>query len=251
MAKKKQITSKKSKHKQAIGHATGESRPAATVAPSRSSATPPAPRTLLIELLSDTTFGRGEGTAGVVDVEVEHDAYGMPYIGGKSIRGLLRDSWLSMEAHFAELREAAARVLGHSQAFDDVCRLRVSDAALPRDLRDVVRQAVERTESPISPSAMLEAFTTVRHQTAEDRATGAPDTTTLRSSRVVLRGFVFESKLAWLDGYAPTTADCQVLALCALSCRHGGLLRNRGRGHLRVTLDGDLDRTRRYLEATI
>src|SRR5690606_22293813 len=163
MAKKKQITSKKSKHKQAIGHATGESRPAATVAPSRSSATPPAPRTPLIELLSDTTFVPGERTAGVVDVESEPDAYGMPYIGGKSIRGLLRDSWLSMEAHFAELREAAARVLGHSQAFDDVCRLRVSDAALPRDLRDVVRQAVERTESPISPSAMLEAFTTVRH----------------------------------------------------------------------------------------
>lgn len=246
MAKKKQITSKKSKHKQAFS----ESRPAATIAPSRSSGTPPAPRTLHIELLSDTTFGRGEGTAGVVDVEVEHDAYGMPYIGGKSIRGLLRDSWLSMEAYFPDLNDAATRVLGRSQALDDVCRLRVSDASLPNDLRDVVRQAAERSEYPIPPNAMLEAFTTVRVQTAEDRATGAPDVTSLRSSRVVLRDFVFASRLSWLDGYEPTAADLQVLALCALSCRHGGLLRNRGRGHLRITLDGDLLQTRRYLEGT-
>lgn len=251
MAKKKQITSKKSKRAQAIGNKLGEPRLAATMAPSRSSTTPSAPRTLQIKLLSDTTFGRGEGMAGIVDVEVEHDAYGMPYISGRSIRGLLRDCWLSMEAHFPELHDAAARVLGHSQAMDDACRLRLSDATLPHEIRELVRRAVERNEYPISPRAMLEAFTTIRYQTAEDRATGAPDATTLRSSRVVLRGFVFESRLSWLNGYEPTAGDLQVLALCALSCRHGGLLRNRGRGHLQVTLDGDLDQTRRYLEATI
>lgn len=227
MAKKKRITSKKSKKLGTEG-----------------------PKKLYIELLSDTTFSRGEGTAGVVDAEVEHDEFGVPFIGGKSIRGLLRDSWLSMQAHFPKLQEAAARVLGHSQALDGSCRLRIGDATLPDDLRDAVRGAVERGEHPISPSIVLEAFTTVRVQTAEDRATGAPDSTTLRSSRVVLRDFVFESKLSWLDGYRPTADDLKLLALCALSCRHGGLLRNRGRGHLRMTLDGDLEQTRRYLEAT-
>jgi hypothetical protein len=33
------------------------------------------PERLVVELLSDTTFGRGEGTAGLVDVEIEHDSY--------------------------------------------------------------------------------------------------------------------------------------------------------------------------------
>lgn len=249
MAKKKQITSKKSKRKQADGRAAGESKLAEAVSPGRSVAARLVPRTLRIELLSDTTFSRGEGTAGVVDAEVEHDEHGMPYIGGKSIRGLLRDSWLSMQACFPELHEAASRVLGHGQALDDTCRLRLSDAVLPSDLRDVVRHAVERGEHPIAPSAMLAAFTTVRYQTAEDRATGAPDATTLRSSRVVLRGFTFESRLSWLNGYEPTADDLRVLALCALSCRHGGLSRNRGRGHLRMTLDDDLQQTQRYLEA--
>ena len=57
------------------------------------------PQTLHMELLSDATFGRGEGTAGQVDTEVEHDEFGIPYIGGKAVRGLLRDTWLSMRPH--------------------------------------------------------------------------------------------------------------------------------------------------------
>jgi hypothetical protein len=250
MAKKRQITSKKSKRQQAEVRAPSAPSTPAAVPSSLSAAQTPTPRTLHIQLLSDTTFSRGEGTASVVDVEVEHDEHGIPYIGGKSIRGLLRDSWLSMQAHFPELHEAAARVLGHSQALDDTCQLRISDAMLPDSLRQVLRCAVERAEHPIVPGTMLRAFTTVRYQTAEDRATGAPDATTLRSSRTVLRGFVFESRLSWLDGYTPSVDDLRVLALCALSSRHGGLLRNRGRGHLRMTLEGNLAHTQHYLEAT-
>lgn len=61
------------------------------------------PNVLHIELLSDATFGRGEGSAGEVDTEVEHDEFGIPFIGGKTVRGLLRDTWLSMRPHFPEL----------------------------------------------------------------------------------------------------------------------------------------------------
>jgi hypothetical protein len=204
--------------------------------------------TLRIELLSDATFSRGEGTAGVVDTEVEHDEFGMPFLGGKTLRGLLRDSWLSMSGHFPDLAEAAERVLGRSQALDDSCRLRIGDAFLPFPVRAAVRVAIEREHSPLSPQVVLAAFTSIRYQTAENRMTGAPETTTLRSSRVVLRGFLLESQLSWLDGYEPHTEDLRVLALCALATRHGGLLRNRGRGHICMTLDGDLKRTRQYAE---
>lgn len=37
----------------------------------------------------------------------------------------------------------------------------------------------------------------------------------------------------------------RVLAMAALATRNGGLMRNRGRGHLRISLDGDLEGTRR------
>ncbi len=208
------------------------------------------PSFLRIELLSDATFSRGEGTAGVVDTEVECDGFGMPFIGGKTMRGLLRDSWLSMSCHFPGLEQAAERVLGRSQALDESCRLRIGNAVLPAPIRAVIRAAAERQEHPLSPRAILDGFTSIRHQTAEDRETGAPDITTLRSSRVVLRGFVFEAGLSWLAGYQPTVEDLRLLALCALATRHGGLLRNRGRGHIRVTLDGNVEATRKYAEAT-
>src|SRR5690606_30147597 len=67
------------------------------------------PTRIVIELLSDTTFGRGEGTPGTVDVEIEHDTYGLPMLGGKSLRGLLRDTWLSMQEHFPDLSDAGRR----------------------------------------------------------------------------------------------------------------------------------------------
>ncbi|RAL20661.1 RAMP superfamily protein [Lujinxingia litoralis] len=206
------------------------------------------PASLRVELLSDATFSRGEGTAGLVDIEVEHDSLGLPLIGGRTIRGLLRDSWLSMQPHFPDLNDAAARVLGRSKSLDDECRLRVGDAYLPEPIREAVRISLQRSVSPLGPEAILDAFTDIRYQTAEDRSCGAPEITTLRSTRVVLRGFRFKVALTWLDGYQPNSDDLQVLALCALVTRHGGLTRNRGRGHLRCTLDGDLALTRRLAE---
>lgn len=208
------------------------------------------PSFLQIELLSESTFSRGDGAAGVVDTEIERDKFGMPFIGGKTVRGLLRDSWLSMAGHFPAFADAAVRVLGRSRVVDESCRLRIGDAVLPASIRGVVRRAAEREEHPLAPEATLGGFTSIRYQTAERRETGAPDVTTLRASRVVLRGFKFEASLTWLNGYQPTADDLRLMALCALATRHGGLLRNRGRGHIRMTLDGDLQGTRKYAEGT-
>ena len=207
------------------------------------------PKALHVELLSDATFGRGEGTAGKVDTEVEHDEFGVPFIGGKTVRGLLRDTWLSMRPHFPELRKAGDRVFGPTMRFldDDVCVLRIGDALLRKDARDWLLAAATRANEQdcVSPMMILAACTDIRYQTAEDRVTGASADATLRSSRVVLRTFAFEAQLTWRAGEDPKENDLRVLAMAALGTRHGGLMRNRGRGHLRISLDGDLERTRR------
>lgn len=207
------------------------------------------PHTLHMELLSDATFGRGEGTAGEVDTEVEHDEFGIPFIGGKAVRGLLRDTWLSMRPHFAELRKAGDRVFGPTKRFldDDVGVLRIGDGLLKQEVRDwliaAATRAVER--DCVSPAMILAACTDIRYQTAEDRLTSAPAAVTLRSSRVVLRTFAFEAPLTWRAGDGPKEDDMRVLAMATLATRHGGLMRNRGRGHLRISLNGDLEWTRR------
>jgi hypothetical protein len=197
---------------------------------------------IVIELLSDTTFGRGEGTAGAVDVEVEHDACGLPMLGGKALRGLLRDSWLSMQECFPELRVAGRRVLGPHGDLEETAILRIGDATIEESARAFFISATERQHHSLAPETLLAALTETRSQTSEERATGAPARTALRSTRVALRGLRLVAPLSWLE--APNPGDFRCLALAALATRHGGLARNRGRGHLRITIDGDIERTR-------
>jgi hypothetical protein len=200
------------------------------------------PERIVIELLSDTTFGRGEGTSGAVDVEVEHDLHGLPMLGGKALRGLLRDSWLSMQEHFPTLGNAARRVLGPYGDLQETAILRIGDAVIEEPARTFFIAATEREHHPLSAGILLAALTEVRSQTSEERATGAPARTTLRSTRVAVRGLKLVATLVWLA--PPDARDCECLALAALATRHGGLGRNRGRGHLRITIDGDLAQTR-------
>ncbi len=200
------------------------------------------PERIVVDLLSDTIFGRGEGTPGVVDVEIDHDACGLPMLGGKALRGLLRDSWLTMQAHFPELAEVGRRVLGPHADMDETAILRVGDATVEEASRAFFIAAAGRESHPLSPEVILAALTDIRSQTSEERSTGAPARGTLRSVRVLLRGLQLEAPLVWLD--EPTPVDLRCLALACLATRHAELGRNRGRGHIRVTLDGDVEGTR-------
>lgn len=189
---------------------------------------------IAIELLSDATFSRGEPTAGEVDIETEHDDLGLPRFGGKSIRGILRDSWLAMAPHFPELENAAAAVFGPAADFDERSILRIGDAMLPNDVTKVVRFAIEHGGAALTPMDILRSLTDIRSQTAEDRRTGAPARATLRSTRVWSPGLVLHAPLRWLRD--PAREELQCLALALLASRHAGLSRNRGRGHVKMTL---------------
>ncbi len=201
------------------------------------------PQTLVVELLSDTAWSRGEGTAGEVDSEVEHNDLGLPFVGGKTLHGLLLDAWLTMSHAFSDLQESADRVLGTPQDLSEHGILRVGDALLDAQTHAWVDFAVNRQDKPLTPNQILRALTDIRRQTAEDRETGAPERTTLRATRVVLRGITFHAPLTWL-ATDTKAADLQALALCALSVRHAGLARNRGCGHIALSLDGDREWTR-------
>jgi len=200
------------------------------------------PGQITIELLSDTTFGCGEANPGVVDVEIERDRHGLPMLGGRSLRGLLRDSWLSMQCHFPDLLQAGRRVCGPYGDLRETGILRIGDAALEDAARVLLIAATERELNRVPVHTILDALTEIRTQSSEERSTGAPAVTTLRSFRVVPRGVTFIARLTWAE--PPTPQDCRCLALTVLATRHGGLSRNRGRGHLRLTLDGDLEGTK-------
>src|SRR5258708_27645568 len=156
-----------------------------------------APPVLTIDLLSETTFGGGGTTPGEVDIEIDHDDLGLPRLSAKTLHGLFRDSWLSMQVVFSgdEYKEAAARLFGPAADFGEDTILRIGDAEVDDVTRSVVRPAVTRKDFPLCRWDILHALTSIRTQTSESRESGAPADGTLRSSRVLVRGLRLVSRL--------------------------------------------------------
>ena len=197
---------------------------------------------LEIELLSETTFV-GNSVAGDVDIDVNHDPLGIPTIPGTTVKRLLAGNWNEMSAHFDALAIAGPAVFGRAQeaGLRASGMLDVGDATIGSDAVDWIRW--NQYEGRLDRHTTLQLFTVDRHQTAVDTTSGAPARGSLRKRRAVLRGTTFTAPIHWLQ--EPDDTHRQVLALAALATRHGGQSRNRGAGHLRITIAGDLAETRR------
>lgn len=192
-----------------------------------------------IKLLSDTTFGRGDGVAGLIDQEVEHDSYGFPYLRGRTLKGLLSEECDNLIAVLQESNRnqwyvAAAQLFGiPSSTLGTMAQMHVGDACLPEGLRKVVAYQIER-ENDLNKQDILNSLTSIRRQTAIDPVEGTPDTGSLRSARVVIRDLCFTAPLKFEA--EPTDDMLTLLAVGTLALRHIGSGRNRGRGHVQCML---------------
>ena len=215
-----------------------------------------------IKLLSDTTFGRGDGVAGLVDQEVEHDRYGFPYLRGRTLKGLLSEECDNLIAvlpddnqrqHWQEVANCLFGVPGST--LESQAKLHVGDACLPDDLRKAIAKQLDSEQDKkrrnpsykpaLTSTDILESLTTIRRQTAIDPADGAPTEHSLRSARVILRELPFESKLLFKTELKKDSEDDRdILALLAvgtLALRRMGSGRNRGRGHVQCSLHDSID----------
>jgi len=186
-----------------------------------------------IQLVSDATFGRGDGIAGLVDNEVEHDRHGFPFLRGRTLKGLLSeacDNVIAVLGQPTTWRAARQRVFGIGGSSDASGALwNFGDARLPDMLRQAVAVQLRADPPELSPQEVLDSLTTIRRQTAIDASTGTPSHGSLRASRVILRDLVFLSRLHTSSQYQQ---DRQLLAAGCLALRHVGLGRNRGRGQV-------------------
>ena len=193
---------------------------------------------LQFELRSAATFGRGDGVAGLVDQEVEHDADGLPFLRGRTLRGLLVEECanilyaLELQGRADAWRTIAYRLFGQpGSTFDETGTLRVGDARLPDALVDAVKLAVAKED--LRSEEVLESLTAIRRQTSMNEH-GAPEKGSLRSMRVILPGTLFEAALEFDE--PPTDQALGLLAACALAWQRAGTGRNRGRGRLQACL---------------
>ena len=206
-------------------------------------------------------FGRGDGVAGLVDQEVEHDAYGFPFLRGRTFKGLLSEECDNIIAAFTDEDESlkqhwqkvACAVFGISgSVIDTIGAIRVGDAVLPDDLRQAVAYQIQ--DKTLTKTEVLESLTTIRRQTAMN-PNGISTPGSLRSFRVVIRQLEFSANLhldtnVEIDGVSDSKDKMlSLLAVGTLALRHLGSGRNRGRGHVQCSLCDNQgnDITRKYL----
>lgn len=197
--------------------------------------------TFQMMLLSDTTFGRGDGMAGVVDQEVEHDPYGFPFLHGRTLKGLVSEACDSLTAALlapGRWSRALQRLFGSAgSGLANAGVWTFGDALLPDDLRAAVaaqQQIARPGDLPLlTPAMVLESLTTIRQQTAIDARSGTPEESSLRAARVVRRELVFTSVLTVAQAEPD---DIALLAAGALALRHVGSGRSRGRGRVHCDL---------------
>lgn len=193
-----------------------------------------------ISLLSDTTFGRGDGVAGWIDSEVEHDEYGLPFLRGRALKGLLAEECanilFSLGNSAKDWTETADKLFGKGgSTVENNSEIYVGNAVLPNDLRQAVKFAIEEPNSQFTADEVLKSLTTIRRQTAIE-ANGSPKENSLRSSRVVLRETDFVSEIEFRTNSTDNTDKMiALLAASAKSVQRVGLGRNRGRGKVSVT----------------
>jgi CRISPR/Cas system CSM-associated protein Csm3 (group 7 of RAMP superfamily) len=190
---------------------------------------------LRFTLLSDATFGRGDGVAGLVDEEIEHDTFtGLPYLRGRTLKGLLVEECanilyaLQRNPAYDALCQAARDLFGNpGSTLDDNGLLHIGHAQLPQTLRDAI--ATDVKAGRLSANDILESLTAIRRQTAIDDS-GAPERESLRAMRVLLRDLPLQADLT---SEAPISDHHRALLVaCALGLRRAGIGRNRGRGRL-------------------
>ncbi|MEG4867064.1 MULTISPECIES: RAMP superfamily CRISPR-associated protein [unclassified Microcoleus] len=121
---------------------------------------------LKIKLLSDTTFGRGDGVAGLIDQEVEHDPFGFPYLRGRTLKGLLSEESDNLIAILTNHRPSWERVACNlfgtlGSTIGTMGAVHVGDACLPEDLRQAVAFQIN-DEKKLTKTEVLNSLTTIR-----------------------------------------------------------------------------------------
>lgn len=197
-----------------------------------------------LSLKSDATFGRGDGVAGLIDAEVEHDEYGMPYLRGRTLKGLLVEECANLlyatnkkqPAVASKFEQVAKQLFGQAgSSLNDDGLMQVGAAMLPTDLRKALKNDV--IKGRWRAEEILESLTAIRRQTAVSEKTSAPEKNSLRSMRIILRETIFVSRLNLTANLQASEDDVKgLLAACVLSLRRAGTGRNRGRGRLNATL---------------
>lgn len=191
--------------------------------------------TLTIEALSPIHLGAGRADL-LIDAEIAHDEFGMPYFPAKRLKGLLYESALELAEMSGEACFAISE-LKHLFGQDEEGRsgFSISNLYLPeyREKREGWEYLFKEYRGLFNKHNVLESYTELRFQTKIDPETGTALAGSLHNIRLVNSGTRFSAALELMED---TAQNEKILEMACLNLRYAGAKRNRGCGHIRCAL---------------
>lgn len=193
---------------------------------------------LVIELKSPLCAGSGVGRAGYVDRDVVFDSAGLPYIPGRRLKGLLRDSYSQvlqtpLKAGLPRVEELFGKT---GKTGDLTGGITIGDAHLPDAdrLRPWLLAVYRKLPQTLQREDVIAEFTEIRRQTAMSRHTGAPEENTLRATRYIRAGLRFNSTIG-----GPAATHREALEYAGQALQFMGSSRTRGPGWVKCKFNAD------------
>ena len=200
--------------------------------------------TMKIKTISHTLIGSGEGFGALIDADVIFDELGFPYIPGKRVKGLLRQSAEEI-IEMMKLSKLAIKNIDNADAlFDNLfgksgqeksSDLYISNFYLKgyNELAEQTKILIDKNTQTISVQDILENYTSIRTQTKIDKSSVTAEENSLRTSRVLNKNLEFFGELEF---YSNSAGIKELLVLSAENLRRMGTMRSRGFGEVQCTV---------------
>ena len=206
-------------------------------------------RVLRIELKSDISAGSGYSYAGLIDRDISYDQYGIPVILGRRLKGCMRET-AENELYQLLSDKEIGKIFGISK--NNRIQGIIVDNAYPEGTQALRHEieVINTTENKslkdfrryVSQNEILNSFTSVKAQTAIEKASRTAKTNSLRYMRIVndispLNGkpLVFEAEIQFDDKDIDIELE-KKLEKIVKATRNIGQSRNRGLGSVRCIL---------------
>lgn len=212
-------------------------------------------KTFKIKIAVQSPLQLGYGKADVIiDSDVVHDKYGMPYFPAKRFKGLLYESALELAEISNEKWFSKAdidKLFG--QGTDGVAQFRINNFYLKSlkeygELCKSWQYLNDKYRGIFTPQSVLNLYTDIRYQTTIEKETGTTKEGSLHNMRVIDAGTEFFGELVLFEENA---VNEKILLLALKNLRFAGAKRNRGCGRIVCRLLSDTDLQKKIVEEVI
>lgn len=190
-----------------------------------------------IKITTKSPLQLGYGRAGIViDSDVVHDKYGMPYFPAKRFKGLLYESALEIAEIFDEkifTKKDIDKLFGQGE--DGISRIYINNFYLKNyeKMYSDWQYLNSKYKGFFTAQSILDLYTDIRYQTTIDKKTGTTVDGSLHNMRIIDAGTEFYGEIILIE-------DCElnqkILALALKNLRFAGAKRNRGCGRINCLL---------------